>query len=100
LKSSNKQVLGVVKLSISLWHSRLGHASTQVVQQVISHHKLQFLRESNNRVCDACQQGKIHQLPYALSSSVSSSPLDLVFFLCVGADTYFCRTTCLLCKLY
>jgi histone deacetylase 1/2 len=80
LKSSNKQVLGVVKPSSSLWHSRLGHASTQVVQQVISHHKLQFLRESNNRVCDACQQGKIHQLPYALSSSVSSSPLDLVFF--------------------
>jgi hypothetical protein len=80
LKSSNKQVLGVVKPSSSLWHSRLGHASTQVVQQVISRHKLPFLRESNNHVCDACQQGKIHQLPYALSSSVSLSPLDLVFY--------------------
>lgn len=84
LKSSNKQVLGVDKPSRSLWHSRLGHASAQVVQQVISHHKLSFLRESNNHVCDACQQGKFHQLPYERSSSVSSSPLDLVFFMCGG----------------
>jgi hypothetical protein len=30
--SSNKQVLGVVKPSSSLWHHRLGHASTHVVQ--------------------------------------------------------------------
>jgi hypothetical protein len=33
----------------------------------------------NNEVCDACQQEKAHQLPYPLSSSVSSIPLELVF---------------------
>jgi histone deacetylase 1/2 len=30
-------------------------------------------------VCDACQKGKSHQLPYPKSSSVSSSPFELVF---------------------
>jgi hypothetical protein len=30
-------------------------------------------------VCDACQQGKSHQLPYPKSTSVSISPLDLIF---------------------
>jgi histone deacetylase 1/2 len=78
--SSNKQVLGVIKPSSSLWHSRLGHASTRVVQQVLSRHKLPFLNDSSNKmVCDACQQGKSHQLPYPRSTSVSASPLDLIF---------------------
>jgi histone deacetylase 1/2 len=30
-------------------------------------------------VCDACQQGKSHQLPYLVSSGVSKYPLELVF---------------------
>jgi hypothetical protein len=30
-------------------------------------------------VCDACQQAKSHQLPYPKSSSISHSPLDLIF---------------------
>ena len=84
LKSSsnqirNKQAYGVVKPSTSLWHSRLGHASTRVVQHVLSRNNLPFVRDSENKtVCDACQCGKSHQLPYSLSSRVSSGPLDLI----------------------
>jgi hypothetical protein len=33
--SSNKQVLGAFKPSSSLWHARLGHASTTIVQQIL-----------------------------------------------------------------
>jgi hypothetical protein len=74
-------VLGVVtKLSASLWHSRLGHASTRVVQQVLNRHRLPFVRDSNkDMICDACQQGKSHQLPYPRSASVSTSAMDLIF---------------------
>jgi hypothetical protein len=55
VKSSNKEVLGVVKPTTSLWHHHLGHASTVVVQQVLHCHQLPFARESNNSsVCDAC----------------------------------------------
>jgi hypothetical protein len=77
--SSNKEVHDAFKPLASLWHHRLGHASTPVVQQVLSRHKLSFVKESNNNVCNACQQGKSHQLPYPRSTSVSTSPLDLIF---------------------
>jgi histone deacetylase 1/2 len=78
--SSNKQAFGAVKPTEALWHARLGHASLLVVQQILRHHELSFVSESNKHVvCDACQLGKIHQLPYPRSTSVSASPLDLIF---------------------
>jgi transposase InsO family protein len=70
----------MIKPMVSLWHHRLGHKSTPVVQQVLSRHNLPFIRDLNkNVVCDACQQGKSHQLPYPRSTSVSTRPLNLVF---------------------
>jgi hypothetical protein len=54
--SKNKQALSVIKPMVSLWHHRLGHKSTPVVQQVLSRHNLPFIRDLNkNVVCDACQ---------------------------------------------
>jgi len=85
LRSPNKQVLGATRQALgvtpssSLWHARLGHPSAQVVQQVTSRHKLPVSRVLNNLVCNACQQGKCDQLPYTHSSTISSSPMDLVF---------------------
>jgi histone deacetylase 1/2 len=76
----NKEALGVFKPPTSVWHHRLGHAATPIVQQILSRHKLSFVKDLDDKhVCDACQQGKSHQLPYPRSSSVSSRPLDLVF---------------------
>jgi len=76
----NKQAHGVTKLPASRWHSRLGHPSTVVVRQVLNKNKVPFVLELNNdSVCDACQKGKSHQLPYPKSTSVSSAPLELVF---------------------
>jgi hypothetical protein len=80
IKNKNKQALGALKPSISLWHHRLGHASTQVVKQVLNRHRLPFVSESNkSTICDACQKGKSHQLPYSRSTSESTSPLELIF---------------------
>jgi histone deacetylase 1/2 len=80
VKSSNKRVLGVTKPSASLWHHRLGHPASSVVQHVLNHHKLPFVKESNKAgVCDACQKGKSHRLPYPHSSSVSAGVLDLIY---------------------
>ena len=78
--SSNKVTHAAIKPSTSRWHSRLGHPSSSVVQQILSKSRVPFVSESNKeQVCDACQQGKSHQLPYPVSISVSSSPLELVF---------------------
>jgi histone deacetylase 1/2 len=76
----NKVSLGATKASTSRWHSRLGHPSSTIVNQVLSKNSIPFVSESNkDQVCDACQKGKSHQLPYPVSTSVSSSPLELVF---------------------
>jgi len=75
-----KHAHGATRSSMSQWHSRLGHPSSSVVKQVISSNNLPYLDEpSDKTVCDACQQGKSHQLPYPKSSSVPKFPLELVF---------------------
>lgn len=76
----NKQVYNAAKPSTSLWHHHLGHASSTIVKQVLERHSLPFIHDSNkNRVYDACQHGKSHQLPYPKFVSVSKGPLDLIF---------------------
>jgi hypothetical protein len=71
---SNKQALGATKPSSFTWHSRLGHASAPFIRHILSSHELPFIRDvNNNLVCDACQQGKSHQLPFPKSISVSTS---------------------------
>jgi len=99
MSSPNKQVLGVIKPSTTLWHHRLGHASTPIVQQVLNRHTLPFVKISNkNMICDACQMGKSHPLPYSRSTSLSTtSPLDLVFFRCMGPCSLFYWTKLILC---
>jgi histone deacetylase 1/2 len=77
---SNKEAHSIVKPPSSRWHNRLGHPSSSVVHQGLSKNKLPFVQEANKEsICDACQKGKSHQLPYPRSTSVSSIPLELVF---------------------
>ena len=78
--SSSKQVLGVIKPSSERWHARLGHPSLAIVKKIISQNKLLCSSDfDNDSVCDACQKGKSHQLPYPKSFSESSAPLELIF---------------------
>lgn len=74
----NKQAWSVTKPSSAKWHSRLGHPSSVIVQHVLSKNKLSY-EPSSESVCDACQQAKSHQLPYPISTSISTTPLQLVF---------------------
>jgi histone deacetylase 1/2 len=62
------------------WHNRLGRPSFQIVGKVLRNNKLPYSFNSNKDVvCDACQKGKGHQLPYPVSISASSQPLELIF---------------------
>jgi histone deacetylase 1/2 len=75
-----KQAFGSTKILVSQWHNHLGHPSLPIVQQILNKNNFPFISNSNKQsICDACQQGKSHQLPYPKSSSVSNKPLDLVF---------------------
>jgi hypothetical protein len=76
----NKSVLAAIKPSVVRWHHRLGHASSPVVQRVLSENNLSFSKEKlDESVCDACQKAKSHQLPFPKSVSVSKAPLELIF---------------------
>ena len=62
------------------WHSRLGHPSFATVHQILSRNKLPVVGERDSKtICDSCQRAKSHQLPYPVSTSVSTKPLQLVF---------------------
>jgi transposase InsO family protein len=66
-----------IDVSSSLWHNRLGHP-----QQIVLHHVLQkrlSLPVSNTHsVCSHCLAGKMHQLPFPKSVSITSRPLEIV----------------------
>jgi hypothetical protein len=94
---SNKKAFGVIKPSTSRWHSRLGHPSFQIVECVIKNNSLPCISDKNSSsVCDSCLRAKSHQLPYPRSTSVSHSPLELIFTdvwgaapISVGRHTYY-----------
>lgn len=73
------QVHHVLAPSASRQHYRLGHPSSAIVNRVLEENKLYFHHESNDSICDSCQEAKSHQLPYPRSHSVSTFPLQLVF---------------------
>ena len=50
-----------------------------MVQQIIRKHELSHSPEINPYICDSCQLAKSHQLPYPVSTSVSTVPLEQVF---------------------
>jgi histone deacetylase 1/2 len=50
-----------------------------VVQQVLRRNKIAYTPESTPYVCDSCQLAKSHQLPYPISTSRSTVPLEHIF---------------------
>jgi hypothetical protein len=75
-----KLILSTIKPSTDRWHLHLGHLARDIVLRVIHDNNLSCsVLGSKEYVCDACLHGKAHQLPYPVSSSHSSTPLDLIF---------------------
>ena len=77
--SAIKQSFSSIKVSRDQWHSRLGHPATPIVQHSLHCHELPSVSVNNVVVCDAYQQGKSHQLPYSLSTRVTTSPLEIIY---------------------
>jgi hypothetical protein len=74
-----KQALLHVKVSPDQWHARFGHPSNQVVRSILRLNNLPCSKESSPTICNACQLGKSHQLPYNNAIHRSTRPLELVF---------------------
>jgi hypothetical protein len=80
IKAHDKLVLRVQCPSSEVWHSRLGHPAFPIVRHIVQSRNLPYLAESKSQsVCDLCQRAKSYQLPYGVSTSVSTVPFELVF---------------------
>ena len=67
-------------MSPTHWHARLGHPATPIVRSVLHRHSLPVVSNKDvATVCDACQQGKSHQLSFSDSSRVVKTPLELIY---------------------
>ncbi|TQE05315.1 hypothetical protein C1H46_009090 [Malus baccata] len=66
------------RVSDALWHSRLGHVSFSILQHLVSANKLPIKGSISSKFCQFCPLGKSHKLPFSLSSSMASSPLELI----------------------
>jgi hypothetical protein len=75
--TTSKCVFLATKPSVIRWHDRLGHPSMRVIDRIVRENKLpcSSLEYNKELVCDACQQGKIHQLAFPKYTSVSMVPL-------------------------
>lgn len=77
---SSPQVFTSVRVPSTHWHARLGHPAAPIVRHILHRHDLPVASNKNaETICDACQQGKSHQLPFLDSSRVVKHPLELVF---------------------
>jgi hypothetical protein len=76
-----KLVFSAIKIPLDRWHYRLGHPSRDIVCHVISKYNLPcyHIDSSGHSVCDACACAKAHQLSYSVSSSSTSTLLELVY---------------------
>ena len=95
---SFKHAFITIKPSSSTWHRRLVHPSSFVVQEVLREHELSYTLEISPYICDSCQLAKSHLLPYPVSTSVSTIPLEKVSSdvwgpgpASIGKHTYYVR---------
>jgi hypothetical protein len=81
MSNFRKLVFSAIKLSVDRWHSLIGHPSHDIVRRVVSKNKLPCVEfdSFSESVCDACAYAKAHQLPYHVSTSRSSAPLQLIY---------------------
>ena len=63
--------------SLTLWHARLGHASSSWVQQLASRDLLGSV-STKNFDCVLCQLGKQLDLPFNISELISTDIFDLI----------------------
>jgi hypothetical protein len=78
--SPSKCVFMVTRPYAARWHDRLGHPSMVVISKVVKENNppCSSLEYNKEAICDACQQGKSHQLSFPKLFSVSQAPLELV----------------------
>lgn len=68
------------KTTLASWHSRLGHPSSSILNNVVSSFHLPFSKNTRNPLsCTECLINKSHKLPFYQSTITSTRPLEYLF---------------------
>ena len=62
--------------NIDVWHCRLGHPSSKVLECLSK--KYDDIHFDKNNVCISCHLAKQHRLPFPLSNSICKEPFDII----------------------
>jgi hypothetical protein len=75
-----KLIFSVTRFSVDHWHNHLGHPARDIFIHIIRENKLPCvsLDSASTSICDPCLRAKARQLPYSLSSSHTTAPLELI----------------------
>ncbi|GKB87100.1 ribonuclease H-like domain-containing protein [Tanacetum coccineum] len=62
----------------SLWHQRLGHPGDAVIHTLSSRGLVSYNKQNTQHLCRACQLGKQTKLPFQRSTTIVTSPFDII----------------------
>jgi Reverse transcriptase (RNA-dependent DNA polymerase)/GAG-pre-integrase domain/gag-polypeptide of LTR copia-type len=77
LVTTAPQVFVGERVSADIWHARLGHPSFPTTRLVLNSNNLP-ISSSTLSHCNDCNKAKAHVLPFHSSSSIASSPLEVI----------------------
>ena len=67
------------KSNFRLWHQRFGHSSDDAIHKLPKHTKgVDSIGDKDFTLCEGCEWGKSHRLPFPPSEKRASEPLELV----------------------
>lgn len=72
-----------------LWHRRLGHPLVEILVHCLKSCNFSVLRSLIRSLCNACELGKFHKLPFFSSHTMYSEPLELIVVDLLGLTPYF-----------
>ena len=67
------------RISLTTWHSRLGHPAFRIVSSIIDRFGLPTISNKSEPVWSACFSAKSKQLPFYSSFTQINAPLDLIY---------------------
>jgi hypothetical protein len=78
--SSSSPILAfsTVKTTTSIWHQRLSHPASSILNHILSFYHLNF-SSYKHFCCNAYLSNKSHKLPFSTSTLITSRPLQIIF---------------------
>ncbi|CAL2270719.1 unnamed protein product [Prunus armeniaca] len=66
------------QVKFSLWHSRLGHPTNEVVHSMLKSASLPPIVDSHPHICQYCLSGKMHSLPFPTHHNKAVTPFHRI----------------------